>query len=62
MQVVFVLVGTRDERNYHLRALMSIAHIVQEPDFVKRWLAAPKTEHLRDLLLLSKRKRSDDSN
>jgi len=62
VHVVFVLVGSADERNYHLRALMSIAHIVQEPDFVKRWLAAPKTEHLRDLLLLSKRKRSDDSN
>ena len=58
VQVVFVLVGTRDERNYHLRALMSIAHTVQEHEFIKRWLAAPSPEHLRDIMLLSKRKRS----
>jgi len=58
VQVVFVLVGTRDERNYHLRALMSIAHIVQEHEFIKRWLAAPDPEHLRDIMLLSKRKRT----
>jgi mannitol/fructose-specific phosphotransferase system IIA component (Ntr-type) len=61
VQVAFVLVGSRDERNYHLRALMSIAHVVQEPDFVKRWLAAPRAEHLRDIVLLSKRKRSIDT-
>jgi hypothetical protein len=54
-----MLVGTRDERNYHLRALMAIAHIGEEPGFVERWLAAPATENLRDLLLLSKRRRDD---
>ena len=58
VQVAFVLVGTRDERNYHLRALMSIAHIVQEPDFVDRWLAAPEAENLRDIVLLSTRERA----
>jgi basic amino acid/polyamine antiporter, APA family len=58
VQVAFVLVGTRDERNYHLRALMSIAHIVQEQDFVTRWLAAPEAENLRDIVLLSTRKRA----
>ncbi|MCK4276321.1 MAG: amino acid permease, partial [Phycisphaerae bacterium] len=58
----FVLVGTRDERNYHLRALMAIAHIVGEQEFLKRWLAAPKAEHLRDILLLSARKREPEPN
>lgn len=57
VRVGFVLAGTRDERNYHLRALMAIAQIVQEKDFRKRWLDAPNAEHLRDLLLLSDRKR-----
>ena len=57
VHAAFVLVGSEDERNYHLRALMAIAHIVQERDFVGRWLAAPRTEHLRDIILLSERTR-----
>ena len=57
VRTAFVLIGSPDERNYHLRALMAIAHIVQERDFTKRWLAAPKVEHLRDIILLSERSR-----
>jgi mannitol/fructose-specific phosphotransferase system IIA component (Ntr-type) len=53
----FFLVGSFDERNFHLSALMSIAHIVEEPGFEERWQAAPDSEGLRDLLLLSKRTR-----
>jgi mannitol/fructose-specific phosphotransferase system IIA component (Ntr-type) len=59
VRAVFVLVGSADERNYHLRALMAVAHIVQEHDFVRRWLAAGDTEHLRDLVLLSGRQRDE---
>jgi len=57
VRMVFVLVGSADERNYHLRALMAIASIVQERAFVRRWLAARQAEHLRDLILLSGRTR-----
>ncbi|MDY7009792.1 MAG: amino acid permease [Planctomycetota bacterium] len=57
VRAAFVLVGSRDERNYHLRALMAIAHIVQEHNFHQRWLDASNIEHLRDILLLSGRKR-----
>ncbi len=57
VQVAFVLIGSADERNFHLRALMAIAHIVQEPGFTKRWLKAPDAEHLRDIVLLSGRSR-----
>lgn len=57
VRMAFILIGSPDERNYHLRALMAIAHTVQEPGFTKRWLAVPKAEHLRDLMLLSKRQR-----
>jgi amino acid transporter/mannitol/fructose-specific phosphotransferase system IIA component (Ntr-type) len=53
----FVLVGSRDERNYHLRALMAIAHIVEKPDFESRWEAARNAEELRDVVLLSSRRR-----
>ncbi len=56
----FILAGSKDERNYHLRALMAIAHIVQEPGFTERWLEAPDVEHLRDILLLSGRERSKE--
>jgi len=57
----FLLIGSPDERNYHLRALLAIAQIVQEPDFARRWLAARSAEHLRDILLLSPRQRDRES-
>ena len=53
----FVLLGSQDERNFHLKALMAIAHIVEEPDFEQRWLRAKNIEQLRDIVLLSSRKR-----
>jgi APA family basic amino acid/polyamine antiporter len=57
VKTMFVLIGSMDERNYHLRALMAIAQIAQEKDFEKNWLAARNVEELRDLILLSSRKR-----
>ncbi|MBT3278501.1 MAG: amino acid permease [Phycisphaerales bacterium] len=57
VSTAFFLIGSADERNYHLRALMAIATVVEESQFLDRWLAAPSIEHLRDLILLSKRKR-----
>ncbi len=57
VKTMFVLAGSRDERNYHLRALMVIAQIAQEKDFEKRWLAARDTQGIRNLILLSTRKR-----
>ena len=61
VNTAFILVGSHDERNYHLRALMAIAHIVQERGFTARWLAAPRAEHLRDILLLSSRERQAEA-
>jgi len=57
VRIMFVLAGSRDERNYHLRALMAIAQIAQEKGFEQRWLAARDTEGIRNLILLSTRKR-----
>ena len=57
VNTVFVLIGSRDQRNFHLKALMAIAHIVEEPDFEKRWMAAESPEQLRDVVLLSGRTR-----
>jgi len=61
VRTAFVLVGSTDERNYHLRALMSIAHIVQEPDFETRWFGAGSVAQMRDMLLLSGRRRDVDA-
>jgi len=57
VKIMFVLAGSKDERNYHLRALMAIAQIAQEKHFEQRWLAARDTETIRNLILLSTRKR-----
>ncbi len=54
---VFFIVGTRDERNFHLRTLAAIAQIAREPDFERCWRAARGAEALRDLVLLGKRRR-----
>jgi amino acid transporter/mannitol/fructose-specific phosphotransferase system IIA component (Ntr-type) len=58
VHIVFVLVGTQDMRNFHLRALMAIAQIAQRHDFDKKWLEARKIEDLRDIMLLGKRQRT----
>ena len=57
VRIMFVLVGSGDERNYHLRALMAIAQIAQEKQFEQRWLTARDIEAIRNLILLSTRER-----
>ena len=57
VHAIFVLMGTRDERNFHLRALSAIAQIVQDPHFEKKWMVAKSKEALRDIVLLGERKR-----
>jgi mannitol/fructose-specific phosphotransferase system IIA component (Ntr-type) len=54
---LFFLIGSPDERNFHLKALMAIAHTVSEKDFEHRWMNARTPDQLRDIVLLSKRKR-----
>ncbi|MBN1816895.1 MAG: amino acid permease [Sedimentisphaerales bacterium] len=60
VRAMFVLAGSKDERNYHLRALMAIAQIAQEKNFDKRWLNARDAEGLRNMILLSTRKRDHE--
>jgi amino acid transporter/mannitol/fructose-specific phosphotransferase system IIA component (Ntr-type) len=54
---VFVLAGTRDERNFHLRALASIAQITESKGFDEKWLAAKNIDELKDVILLASRRR-----
>lgn len=57
VHTVFVLAGTRDERNFHLRALAAIAQITQHRKFHERWMQARSKDELRDIILLGKRTR-----
>ncbi|NQV31972.1 MAG: amino acid permease, partial [Phycisphaeraceae bacterium] len=60
VHAVFVLAGSKDERDYHLRALMAIAQIAQDKQFQQHWLAAKDAEAIRNLILLSTRRRDAD--
>jgi mannitol/fructose-specific phosphotransferase system IIA component (Ntr-type) len=57
---VFVLAGSADERNFHLRALAAIAQIVQDPHFEEKWMEAKGEEALRDIVLLGERRRHEE--
>ena len=57
IHTIFVLIGTQDERSFHLRALAAIAQICQNPNFLNSWLSAKNEESLRDLVLMGKRMR-----
>lgn len=57
VHLAFVLVGTRDERNFHLRVLSAIAQIVQSHGFDKKWMRARGEQALRDVVLLAERQR-----
>ena len=46
---VFVLVGTRDQRDHHLYALSTLAKIVQQPHFEEKWLKARNQWALRNI-------------
>lgn len=57
VNVVFALAGSKDERNFHLKALMAIAQIVQSPDFLINWMKVKTVDDLRNLILLAERAR-----
>ncbi|MBN2298988.1 MAG: amino acid permease, partial [Deltaproteobacteria bacterium] len=57
IHAVFVLIGTRDTRPYHLQSLAAIAQIFQHTDFEKQWMAAKNDKSLRDIIVLTERKR-----
>jgi len=57
VHAVFVLAGTADERNTHLRALSAIARVTQNREFESAWTEAKDEQILRDIILLSDRRR-----
>jgi Kef-type K+ transport system membrane component KefB/mannitol/fructose-specific phosphotransferase system IIA component (Ntr-type) len=61
VHIIFVMVSTREDRNFHLRALSAIAQIAQDESFEKRWMTASTPEALRELILGADRRRFPDS-
>ncbi len=61
VHTVFALAGSREERNFHLQALMAIAQIVQSSFFKSHWLKALHTNDLKNIILLAERSRKGDS-
>ncbi len=58
VHAAFVLIGTKDERNFHLCALSAIAQVAMERDFERLWMAARSPQALRDVVLLAERRRT----
>ncbi|MBU1218170.1 amino acid permease [Myxococcota bacterium] len=57
VKALFVIAGSKDRRLSHLRALSAIAQTASGEEFEKTWMAARSTSQLRDLILLSPRRR-----
>ncbi len=47
----FVLIGSRDQRNFHLQALSAIARIVLKPEFEGKWMRAKGKKALKHMIL-----------
>ena len=57
VHIIFVLAGSIDERNFHLRTLMAIAQIMGESNFYTNWMRMKDQKSLKMLVLSSTRKR-----
>lgn len=57
VKAIFLLGGGKDKRVLHLKTIASIATLVQFKDFKDKWLSAESTLDLKNLMILSKRKR-----
>jgi len=55
--IIFILVGSQDERNLHLKVLAAIAQITEGPDFDKKWFEARNIDEIRNIVLLAERRR-----
>lgn len=55
--IIFITVSSSDERNLHLKVLAAIAQITQAPEFDKKWRGARSAEELRNIVLLTERRK-----
>lgn len=57
IKMVVVIACTRDERNFHLKSLAAIAQMVSTKKFEKEWLQARNENELKEVILLTERRR-----
>ncbi|MEA2104632.1 MAG: PTS sugar transporter subunit IIA, partial [Candidatus Cloacimonadota bacterium] len=62
VRAVFLLIGTLDMREHHLKALMAVAQLIQNKDFFTKWNQAKGADDLKSLVRLLPRSRSGKSN
>jgi len=55
--VFFLILASHDKRDSYLRTLTALAQIVGDPAFERHWRTAKSEDRLRDVLLLTERKR-----
>ena len=56
VSAAFVLVGSKDERRFHLQALSAIARIVLDPRFEKKWMRAKSRTALKSVIISANQK------
>jgi APA family basic amino acid/polyamine antiporter len=56
-KIIFVLIGSIDMRNFHLKSLAAIAQIIHNKSFKKDWLNAKSGNILKDIVSVSRRER-----
>lgn len=59
VHAMFFLLGSMDQRHFHLVVLSSLAQIVQHPAFEKGWLEGKETEALRTLILNIRKEKNE---
>lgn len=57
IKAIFVLIGTKDQRNIHLQALASIAQVVMDENFEENWEKLNNINDLRNYLLRHDRRK-----
>ena len=57
VKAVFLFISSSGVVKTHLKTLASIASLTTEEDFESKWMSAKNENYLRDMILLSKRKR-----
>lgn len=59
VHAMFFLLGSIDQRHFHLVVLSSLAQIVQNPSFEERWISSKNTNELRSLILETRKKKPE---
>jgi mannitol/fructose-specific phosphotransferase system IIA component (Ntr-type) len=60
VRAAFIIIATPDRQNFYLHSLMWLVQIEEQTDFEKAWIDAKDSKELREVILKSWKKRSDE--